>query len=72
MADNTPTVLLVEDDHQFGNELKDTLEFKNYRVDLESHGDKALILFQDSKFDVIIIDVGIPGLGGLDLAKEIR
>ncbi len=72
MADNTPTVLLVEDDHQFGNELKDTLEFKNYRVDLESHGDKALILFQDSKFDVIIIDVVIPGLGGLDLAKEIR
>jgi DNA-binding response OmpR family regulator len=72
MTDKTPTVLLVEDDHQLGNSLKVSLKLKNYRVDLESRGDRALQLFQAAKYDIIILDVVIPGMGGLDLAKEIR
>jgi len=72
MADNTPTVLLVENDHQLGRVLKDSLELKNYRVDLESRGDRALQLFQAAKYDILVINVALAGLSGLDLAKKIR
>lgn len=72
MSEKIPTVLLVEDDHQLGPMLKDSLELKNYRVDLEFRGDRALQLFKAAKYDIILIDVVLPGLSGLDLAKEIR
>ena len=72
MADKLPTVLLVENDHQLGRVLKDSLELKKYRVDLESRGDRALQLFQAAKYDIIVVNVALAGLSGLDLAKEIR
>jgi DNA-binding response OmpR family regulator len=72
MAEKTPTVLLIEDDHQLGPLLKDSLELKNYRVDLETRGERALQLFKAAKYDIIIVDVVLPGMNGLDLAKEIR
>jgi len=72
MSEKYPTVLLIENDQQLGRLVKDSLELKKYRVDLESRGDRGLQLFQAAKYDVIIVDVILPGLSGLDLAKEIR
>jgi len=72
MAENIPTVLLVENDHQLGPMLKDSLEIKNYWVDLETRGERALQLFQAAKYDIIVLDVVLPGMSGLDLAKVIR
>jgi DNA-binding response OmpR family regulator len=72
MAGKIPTVLLVEDDPQLGPMLKDSLELKNYQVDLEPRAERALLLFQAEKYDIILIDVVLPEMNGLDLAKEIR
>jgi DNA-binding response OmpR family regulator len=72
MAEKLPTILLVEDDPQLGPMLKDSLELKNYRVDLEGLAERALQLFQAAKYDIILIDVVLPGMSGPDLAKEIR
>jgi DNA-binding response OmpR family regulator len=67
-----PTVLLVDNDRHLGASLKEYLELKNYRVDLESRGDRALKLFQAEKYDIIVVGVALPELGGMDLVKEIR
>ena len=72
MAEKMPTVLLVEDDHQLGPMLKDSLELKNYRVDLELRAERAIQLFLAAKYDIILLDVMLPGMSGLDFAKEIR
>ena len=72
MAEKSSTVLLVEDDHQLGPMLKDSLELKSYRVDLEPRGERAIQLFKAEKYDIILLDVVLPGMNGLDLAKEIR
>jgi DNA-binding response OmpR family regulator len=72
MAEKLPTVLLVEDDYQLGPMLKNSLELKNYRVDLEQRGESALQLFQAEKYDIVVIDVVLPGMDGLELAREIR
>ena len=52
--------------------LKDSLEIKNYRVDLEPTGERAIQLFVAAKYDIVLLDVVLPGMSGLDLAKEIR
>jgi DNA-binding response OmpR family regulator len=72
MADKYPTILLVEDDLQLGPMLKDSLELKNYRVDLEPRAERALQLFNAAKYDIILLDVVLPGMNGMELAKEIR
>jgi DNA-binding response OmpR family regulator len=72
MSEKLPTVLLVEDDHQLGPMLKDSLDLKNYQVDLEPRGERALQLFKAAKYDIIVLDVVLPGMSGLDLAKEVR
>jgi len=72
MAEKMPTALLVEDDPQLGPMLKDSLQLKNYRVDLEAQGERALQLFLAAKYDIVLLDVILPGMNGLDLAKQIR
>ena len=72
MATPKPTILLIENDHDLGSMLKDSLELKNYRIDLEQRGDRALKLFQAAKYDLILMDVALSGISGLELAKTIR
>lgn len=72
MSDQNPTILLIENDRELGSMLKDSLELKNYRVDLEHRGDRALKLFQAAKYDLILMDVLLSGISGLELAKTIR
>ena len=72
MDKHDPTLLIVDADPQFGKMLRESLEQKKYRVDLETRGDRALQLFRAEKYDVVLVDVILPGLDGLELAKEIR
>ena len=72
MSTKNPTILLIENDQELGTMLKDSLELKNYQVDVEHRGDRALKLFQASKYDLILMDVMLSGISGLDLAKTIR
>lgn len=72
MSTQTPTILLIENDRELGSMLKDSLELKNYSVDVEHRGDRALKLFQAAKYDLILMDVVLIGISGLELAKTIR
>jgi len=72
MSNQNPTILLIENDLELGSMLKDSLELKNYSVDVEHRGDRALQLFQAAKYDLVLLDVVLTGISGLDLAKTIR
>lgn len=72
MSVHTPTILMIENDQELGAMLKDSLERKNYSVDLEHRGDRALQLFLAAKYDLILMDVMLIGISGLELAKTIR
>jgi len=72
MTKKLPSILLIENDVELGKHLKDALELKHYQVDFEKRGDRALQLFQASRYDLILLEVALAGLSGLDLAKEIR
>lgn len=72
MPDKSPSILLIEKDRDLGAMLKASLEQKNYRVDLEHRGDRALRLFRAAKYDIIVTNVLLVGKSGLELVKDIR
>ncbi|MCF8224573.1 MAG: response regulator transcription factor [Bacteroidales bacterium] len=72
MPTDHPTVLLIEDDRQLGHSLKESLESKNYLVEWESSGSRALQLFNRQKYDICLVDNSLPDMSGTDFVKEIR
>ncbi len=65
-------ILLVEDDSNFGNVLKNYLELNEFDVTLERDGRLGLAAFQREKFDICLLDVMMPHVDGFTLAEEIR
>ncbi|MFN8153104.1 MAG: response regulator transcription factor [Bacteroidia bacterium] len=65
-------ILLVEDDVNFGQVLKNFLELNNYQVELARDGQMGLDAFNKGGFDLIILDVMMPKVDGFTLAKQIR
>ena len=71
--DRPPTRLLVVDDEDFVRDLLgEILEGEHCEVSLAESGSEALSLFAAQEFDGIFTDVGMPGMSGWELAREIR
>ena len=68
-----PMRLLVVDDEVFVRDLlRDILETEGCDVSVAESGSEALALFKETKFDGVFTDVGMPGMSGWELAREIR
>lgn len=65
-------ILLVEDDHNFGDVLRSYLEMHDFEVTLAGNGEEGLKLFREKPYDICILDVMMPKMDGFTLAKEIR
>jgi CheY-like chemotaxis protein len=74
MADARPdrpeaVVLLVEDDEDNRELMTEVLESDGYRVVLAVNGAEALRVLGAQRVDVVVTDIGMPGVGGLDVAR---
>ncbi len=67
-----PRVLIVEDDEAMAVALKDGFTFEGYEVRLATDGALGLQLASDENHDLIILDVMLPKMSGLDVCKRIR
>lgn len=65
-------ILVVEDDEHIRNAVKTFLLNAGYCVDACSDGDEALEQFYIKNYHLVILDIMLPGMDGLDLLKEIR
>lgn len=65
-------ILIVEDEPNMRLGLKDNLEFDGYSVDLAETGTQGLELILSKSFDLILLDVMLPGMSGLDVCKKVR
>lgn len=65
-------VLLVEDDNLIGTMVRLNLEQEGYKVDWQRNGEDGVIAAKDARFDVILLDIGLPGITGIAAAKQIR
>jgi two-component system response regulator MprA len=65
-------ILVADDDPQIRDFLKRGLAFEGYTVDLAENGQQALDLALASSPDLVILDVLMPGLDGLEVARRLR
>lgn len=65
-------ILLVEDDPNLGEVLKEYLVLKDYEVTLASDGEEGWNVFHGDQYDLCILDVMMPRKDGFTLAREIR
>ena len=72
MENNKIHILVVDDDNRIRNLLKEYLNDNNYIVSTSENSENAKIKLKQFKFDLIVLDVMMPGQNGFDLAKEIR
>jgi DNA-binding response OmpR family regulator len=65
-------VLLVEDDHDIAEPLTRALAREGYDVSVAGEGRVALESVLDSPPDLIILDIGLPGMDGLEVCRHVR
>ncbi len=67
-----PRVLIVDDEPAFAHGLAERLEVRGYDVSTSLSGEDAVDKVAHYLFDVVILDVALPGMGGMEVLKEIK
>jgi DNA-binding response OmpR family regulator len=65
-------VLVVEDDHAMAVALNDGFQYEGHEVTLARDGAQGLALAANGKFDIVILDVMLPKMSGLDVCRQLR
>jgi DNA-binding response OmpR family regulator len=67
-----PTILIIEDENELARVLRSYLENAGMNVLVSNRGDNGLAIWEKSNPDLVILDLNLPGMDGLDIAYEIR
>jgi DNA-binding NtrC family response regulator len=65
-------VLFVDDEEELVSAVVERLELRGVEAVGSTSGEEALRLIEDRQFDVVVLDVKMPGLGGLDVIRRIK
>lgn len=66
------TILIVEDEEAIRTGLIDVLVYHGYEVDAADNGPDGLAKAQTGKFDLVLLDIMLPGMNGYDICDRIR
>ncbi|MBL8216110.1 MAG: response regulator, partial [Bryobacterales bacterium] len=69
---STGRILVVDDEPQIRRVLRTTLAAQGYEVSDARTGEEALQAIREQRFDVVLLDMNMPGMGGLATCREIR
>lgn len=69
---NKPRILVVEDDRAIRNLIATTLETQGYQYDTAQNGAAAILEAASRRPDLVILDLGLPDIDGVDIIKKIR
>lgn len=65
-------ILVVDDEHRIARAIKQGLEQEGYAVDIEHDGEAGYLAARADEYDVIVLDVMMPGLNGFEVVKKLR
>ena len=65
-------ILVVEDETELARVLRDYLERAGYRVEMAYDGTSAISVYQHSRPDLVLLDLNLHGMDGLDVARAMR
>ncbi|HKE61441.1 MAG TPA: response regulator transcription factor [Nitrospira sp.] len=69
---NGARILVVDDEASIRRSLKMNLETRGYTVDAAETGEKAMKAFENRRPDLLILDLLMPGMGGIDVVRKLR
>ena len=69
---NNPLILIVEDDNHIKNLISTTLKVNKYNYLVASSGNEAIMLAVSHKPDIILLDLGLPDMDGVEIIKNVR
>ena len=64
-------ILVIDDEQSIRNSLKEVLEYEKYEVDLATEGREALEMFEKNQYDVVLCDIKMPKMDGVEVLEEI-
>jgi two-component system KDP operon response regulator KdpE len=67
-----PSILVVDDEPQIRRVLRSTLSIQGYVIREVKSGEEAVEAVREERPDLILLDVNMPGIGGIEAAREIR
>lgn len=70
--ESRPHLLVVEDEHKVADALREGLEGEGYQVTVEETGEAAFFRVNTERYDLILLDLGLPGRDGLDILRALR
>src|SRR5690606_212844 len=65
-------ILVIDDQESIRRTLKDILEYESFEVSLANDGQQGLDLIQKQKFDVILCDIKMPKIDGIEFLETIQ
>jgi signal transduction histidine kinase/CheY-like chemotaxis protein len=65
-------ILVIEDEKDIRDLIVDILQMNGLEVEIASSGSQGIKLFQEKQFDLVFTDLGMPGMSGWQVAKEIK
>jgi two-component system cell cycle sensor histidine kinase/response regulator CckA len=66
------TILVIDDEVEIRNNLSEILSLEGHRVTVAGDGQEGLQAFKTKQFDMVLTDLGMPGMSGWQLAREIK
>jgi DNA-binding response OmpR family regulator len=71
---NTPqtAILVVDDESSVRSALRISLGARGFEVETANNGEQALALLGANRYDVVLLDITMPGMGGIQACKEIQ
>ncbi len=67
-----PNILVIDDEAPIRETLKEILEYENFEVTTAENGEKGWQLIQKNNYDVILCDVKMPGIDGVELLERVQ
>lgn len=64
-------ILVIDDEKSIRDTLKEILEYEEHQVDLAADGDEGLTLFNENKYDIVLLDIKMPQKDGIEVLEEI-
>src|SRR4026207_5132 len=68
----TMRVLVVEDEKKTASFVRKALQTEGFAVDVAPNGEDALAIIQGGPFDVVVLDIMLPGRDGLSVLRQLR
>src|SRR5271154_2522172 len=65
-------VLIIDDEAAIRESLQTLLEIEGYQVICSDTGEEGLLAASDSTFDVILLDLALPGISGMEVLRDLR